>query len=131
MLSEWALRPDLPNYFGSQLISSCTCHPDGIENILRMQLAATHGNDPYVDDYYHQACLAKNSSGAKLRHHFCPTHLRDLPPTLMPTQSLMLIFMLMLLAEFLSLRFKDLVPFLKSIPQTHLLILNRLHPRNL
>ncbi|XAR67288.1 hypothetical protein NMG60_11001983 [Bertholletia excelsa] len=52
---------------------------DEIENILRMQLAATHSNDPYVDDYYHQACLAKKSAGAKLRHHFCPTQIRDLP----------------------------------------------------
>lgn len=51
--------------------------PDEIENILRIQLAATHSNDPYVDDYYHQACLAKKSAGAKLRHHFCPTNLRD------------------------------------------------------
>ncbi|KDP25122.1 hypothetical protein JCGZ_22657 [Jatropha curcas] len=53
---------------------------DEIESILRMQLAATHSNDPYVDDYYHQACLSKKSAGAKLKHHFCPTHLRDLPP---------------------------------------------------
>ncbi|KAK9057118.1 hypothetical protein SSX86_024485 [Deinandra increscens subsp. villosa] len=53
---------------------------DEIENILRMQLAATHSNDPYVDDFYHQACLAKKSGGAKLRHHFCPTQLRDCPP---------------------------------------------------
>ncbi|RVX02932.1 hypothetical protein CK203_023161 [Vitis vinifera] len=45
-----------------------------------MQLAATHSNDPYVDDYYHQACLAKKSAGARLKHHFCPTHLRELPP---------------------------------------------------
>nr|XP_043619574.1 protein PAT1 homolog [Erigeron canadensis] len=52
---------------------------DEIENILRMQLAATHSNDPYVDDYYHQACLANKSSGAKLRHHFCPTQLRECP----------------------------------------------------
>ncbi|ESQ35151.1 hypothetical protein EUTSA_v10006845mg [Eutrema salsugineum] len=52
---------------------------DEIENILRMQLAATHSNDPYVDDYYHQARLAKKSAGAKLKHHFCPNHLRDLP----------------------------------------------------
>ncbi|XP_068322732.1 protein PAT1 homolog isoform X1 [Pyrus communis] len=51
-----------------------------IENILRMQLAATHSNDPYVDDYYHQFCLARKSAGAKLKHHFCPTQLRDLPP---------------------------------------------------
>ncbi|KAG8365223.1 hypothetical protein BUALT_Bualt18G0082000 [Buddleja alternifolia] len=51
--------------------------PDEIENILRMQLAATHSNDPYVEDYYHQACLARKSSGSKMRHHFCPTNLRD------------------------------------------------------
>ncbi|KAJ4726632.1 protein PAT1-like 1-like [Melia azedarach] len=57
---------------------------DEIEGILRMQLAATHSNDPYVDDYYHQACLAKKYSGAKLKHHFCPTHLRDLPPRARP-----------------------------------------------
>ncbi|KAM6570425.1 hypothetical protein CsatB_018410 [Cannabis sativa] len=57
---------------------------DEIEGILRMQLAATHSNDPYVDDYYHQASLAKKSSGAKLRHHFCPNHLRDLPPRARP-----------------------------------------------
>ncbi|KAK9274744.1 hypothetical protein L1049_021995 [Liquidambar formosana] len=53
---------------------------DEIESILRMQLAATHSSDPYLDDYYHQACLSKKSDGARLRHHFCPTHLRDLPP---------------------------------------------------
>ncbi|OVA20978.1 hypothetical protein BVC80_8831g27 [Macleaya cordata] len=52
---------------------------DEIESILRMQHAATHSNDPYVDDYYHQACLAKKSAGSRLKHHFCPTHLRDLP----------------------------------------------------
>ncbi|CAK9157780.1 unnamed protein product [Ilex paraguariensis] len=50
---------------------------DEIENIFRIQLTATHSNDPYVDDYYHQACLTKKSAGAKLRHHFCPTNLRD------------------------------------------------------
>ena len=52
---------------------------DEIESVLRMQLAATHSNDPYVDDYYHQACLAKKSAGAKLKHHFYPTHLKDSP----------------------------------------------------
>ncbi|KAF6166204.1 hypothetical protein GIB67_023914 [Kingdonia uniflora] len=50
-----------------------------IESILKMQHAATHSNDPYVDDYYHQACLAKKSSGSRLKINFCPTHLRDLP----------------------------------------------------
>ncbi|KAH7844402.1 hypothetical protein Vadar_027557 [Vaccinium darrowii] len=53
---------------------------DEIESILRLQLVATHSNDPYIDDFYHQACLAKKSAGAKLRHHFCPSQLRDLPP---------------------------------------------------
>ncbi|GLU18011.1 hypothetical protein SLE2022_343340 [Rubroshorea leprosula] len=57
---------------------------DDIEGIVRMQLAATHSNDPYVDDYYHQACLARKSAGAKLKHHFCPTHLRELPPRARP-----------------------------------------------
>ncbi|CAA3018617.1 Hypothetical predicted protein [Olea europaea subsp. europaea] len=54
-----------------------TRQADEIENIVRMQLAATHSNDPYIDDYYHQACLAKKSAGAKLKHHFCPTNLCD------------------------------------------------------
>ncbi|KAK4796406.1 hypothetical protein SAY86_028732 [Trapa natans] len=53
---------------------------DEIDGILRMQLAATQSNDPYTDDYYHQACLYKKSSGAKLKHHFCPIQIRDLPP---------------------------------------------------
>ncbi|CAN8240386.1 unnamed protein product [Cochlearia groenlandica] len=51
-----------------------------LENILRVQLVATHSNDPYVDDYYQQACLAKKSADAKVKHHFCPNHLRDLHP---------------------------------------------------
>ncbi|XP_010907163.2 protein PAT1 homolog 1 isoform X1 [Elaeis guineensis] len=50
-----------------------------IESILRMQNAATHSNDPYIDDYYHQACLAKKSAGSRLKNHFCPTFIRDLP----------------------------------------------------
>ncbi|KAL5207116.1 hypothetical protein ABZP36_031551 [Zizania latifolia] len=48
-----------------------------IENIARMQQAATHINDPYIDDYYHQACLARKSEGTQLNHHFCPTLIRD------------------------------------------------------
>ncbi|XP_022759103.1 protein PAT1 homolog 1-like isoform X2 [Durio zibethinus] len=49
-----------------------------IESILKMQHAATHNNDPYVDDYYHQACLAKRSSGSRAKHHFCPSHMKEL-----------------------------------------------------
>ncbi|KAK9284844.1 hypothetical protein L1049_024024 [Liquidambar formosana] len=50
---------------------------DEIESILRMQHAATHSNDPYIDDYYHQARLAKKSTGSRLK--FCPSHVRELP----------------------------------------------------
>lgn len=50
---------------------------DEIESILKMQLAVTHCNNPYVDDYYHQACLAKKT-GSKLKHSFCPTQIKDL-----------------------------------------------------
>ncbi|CBI34052.3 unnamed protein product, partial [Vitis vinifera] len=52
---------------------------DEIESILRMQHAATHSNDPYIDDYYHQARLAKKSAESRLKHHFYPSHLKDLP----------------------------------------------------
>ncbi|XP_058775032.1 protein PAT1 homolog 1-like [Vicia villosa] len=49
-----------------------------IESILKMQLAVTHCNDPYIDDYYHQACLAKKPSGAKFKFSFCPAKIKDL-----------------------------------------------------
>ncbi|KAL4569981.1 hypothetical protein LXL04_025630 [Taraxacum kok-saghyz] len=50
-----------------------------IESVLRMQHAATHSNDPYVDDYYHQARIAKISSESKSKSRFCPSHLKDAP----------------------------------------------------
>lgn len=50
-----------------------------IESILKMQHAATHSNDPYVDDYYHQARLAHKSSGPRSKQRFCPSHIRELP----------------------------------------------------
>ncbi|CAK7340370.1 unnamed protein product [Dovyalis caffra] len=52
---------------------------DEIESILKMQHAATHSNDPYIDDYYHQASLAKRSTGSRVKQNFCPSHLKDLP----------------------------------------------------
>lgn len=52
---------------------------DEIESILRMQLAVTHSNDPYIDDYYHQGRLAKKPSVSKLKHPFCPTQIKELP----------------------------------------------------
>ncbi|XP_050379392.1 protein PAT1 homolog 2-like [Argentina anserina] len=48
-----------------------------IESILKMQHAATHSNDPYIDDYYHQASLSKKASGLRSKHAFCPSHLRE------------------------------------------------------
>ncbi|WCJ36999.1 hypothetical protein M5689_018162 [Euphorbia peplus] len=51
-----------------------------LEGIYRAQLAAIHTSDPYVEDYYNQASLAKKSSGAQLKHHFCPSQVRDIPP---------------------------------------------------
>lgn len=60
--------------FRSKYMSS-----EEIESILKMQLAAvTHFNDPYIDDYYHQASLAKKPSGAKFKFSFCPTKMKDL-----------------------------------------------------
>ncbi|KAE9617098.1 hypothetical protein Lal_00035085 [Lupinus albus] len=53
---------------------------DEIESVVKIQLAVTHCIDPYVDDYYHQACLAKKTDGAKLKHSFCPTQIKDIPP---------------------------------------------------
>ncbi|XP_042010213.1 protein PAT1 homolog 1-like [Salvia splendens] len=50
---------------------------EDIESILKMQLAATHGSDPYVDDYYHQASLAKKSAETRSRFRFCPSHQKE------------------------------------------------------
>ncbi|KAG6523309.1 protein PAT1 homolog 1-like isoform X1 [Zingiber officinale] len=49
-----------------------------IESILKMQNAASRNNDPYTTDYYHQACLAKKSTG-RPKCNFCPRSLKDLP----------------------------------------------------
>lgn len=46
-----------------------------IESILKMQQA--HGNDPYVDDYYHQARLAKKSTEMRSKYLFCPSLTRE------------------------------------------------------
>ncbi|XP_047941603.1 protein PAT1 homolog 1-like [Salvia hispanica] len=52
--------------------------PEEIESILKMQLAAaTHGSDPYIDDYYHQARLAKKSAETRSRFRFCPSHQKE------------------------------------------------------
>ncbi|PHU07928.1 hypothetical protein BC332_24417 [Capsicum chinense] len=45
---------------------------DEIESILKMQHPATHGNDPYADDYYYQARLAKIAAESRSKPRFCP-----------------------------------------------------------
>lgn len=51
-----------------------------IENIVRIQWAATHGSDPYIDDYYHQAVQSKLAGGTPHgRRHFAPAHPREMP----------------------------------------------------
>ncbi|KAH7287356.1 hypothetical protein KP509_32G051000 [Ceratopteris richardii] len=61
-----------PQQFRSKYMSA-----EEIESIVKIQLAATHSSDAYVDDYYHQAVQAKLAGGR--RRHFAPSHLRDLP----------------------------------------------------
>ncbi|XP_055823839.1 protein PAT1 homolog 2-like isoform X2 [Solanum dulcamara] len=45
---------------------------DEIQSIMKMQHSATHGNDPYVDDYYHQARLSKKAADTRSTRRFCP-----------------------------------------------------------
>ncbi|KAG0500695.1 hypothetical protein HPP92_000767 [Vanilla planifolia] len=63
---------------GSLQFRSKYMSAEEIESILRMQHAAMHNSDPYVDDYYHQACLAKKYSGSGLNNHFYPSFMRDI-----------------------------------------------------
>nr|TKW26414.1 hypothetical protein SEVIR_3G187700v2 [Setaria viridis] len=59
--------------FRSKYMSS-----EEIENILKMQHSASHSNDPYIDDYYHQACKAKRSVNTQ-KSNFCPMSIKDFP----------------------------------------------------
>ncbi|CAL9097095.1 unnamed protein product [Musa acuminata var. zebrina] len=69
-----SLKTDSSCQFRSKYMSA-----EEIGSILRMQHSATHVTDPYVDDYYYQACLAKKSAGSRLKHNFCPTAIKDPP----------------------------------------------------
>ncbi|CAK9202987.1 unnamed protein product [Sphagnum troendelagicum] len=65
---------------GWQVLRSKYMTAEEIENIVRIQWAATHSSDPYIDDYYHQAVQAKNTGGTPHgRRHFAPSHPRDMP----------------------------------------------------
>ncbi|CAD6333268.1 unnamed protein product [Miscanthus lutarioriparius] len=59
--------------FRSKYMSS-----EEIESILKMQHSANHSNDPYIDDYYHQACKAKRSVTSQMSN-FCPMSIKDFP----------------------------------------------------
>lgn len=59
--------------FRSKYMSS-----EEIESILKMQHSASHSNDPYFDDYYHQACKAKRSVTFQ-KSNFCPMSIKDFP----------------------------------------------------
>ncbi|XP_010440363.1 PREDICTED: protein PAT1 homolog 1 [Camelina sativa] len=49
-----------------------------IESILKMQHSNSHSSDPYVNDYYHQARLAKKSAGSRTKPpQLYPSHLKD------------------------------------------------------
>eukprot|EP00250_Pteridium_aquilinum_P011080 c19826_g1_i2 orf=276-2585(+) len=79
-------RSNSRQHFRSKYMSA-----EEIESIARIQLAATHSNDSYIDDYYHQAVQAKIAGGmSNSRRQFAPSHLRDSPshrraPAMQPT----------------------------------------------
>ncbi|EPS66560.1 hypothetical protein M569_08215, partial [Genlisea aurea] len=50
---------------------------DEIDSILRIQHASNHGNDPYKDDYYHQARLAKKYAEMRKKYRFCPSNQKE------------------------------------------------------
>uniref|UniRef100_A0A6V7QXU7 Uncharacterized protein n=1 Tax=Ananas comosus var. bracteatus TaxID=296719 RepID=A0A6V7QXU7_ANACO len=77
-LRDQRIKPGFMNIEnGRQRFRSKFMTAEEIEYIARMQHAATHSNDPYADDYYHQACLAKKSSNSILKHHFCPNDIMN------------------------------------------------------
>ncbi|KQK05473.1 protein PAT1 homolog 1 [Brachypodium distachyon] len=60
--------------FRSKYMSS-----EEIESILRMQHSTSHSSDPYIDDYYHQACIAKRSASSQQKINFSPMSIKDFP----------------------------------------------------
>ncbi|KAL6610476.1 hypothetical protein ACP70R_040445 [Stipagrostis hirtigluma subsp. patula] len=58
--------------FRSKYMSS-----EEIESILRMQHSTNHSSDPYMDDYYHQACKAKRSVSSEQKSSFSPMSIKE------------------------------------------------------
>eukprot|EP01018_Ginkgo_biloba_P004736 Gb_01548 [translate_table: standard] len=67
------------NNNGCQQFHSKYMTREEIESIFRMQHASSHSNNPYVDDYYHEAVVAKNTAGTPRKHSFAPSSLCELP----------------------------------------------------
>ncbi|KAL3624648.1 hypothetical protein CASFOL_031316 [Castilleja foliolosa] len=68
--SSWSDNSNIPQFRSKYMTA------EEIESILKLQQASsTHGNnDPYVNDYYHQARLAKKSAS---KYRFCPSQPRE------------------------------------------------------
>uniref|UniRef100_A0ACD5TF57 Uncharacterized protein n=2 Tax=Avena sativa TaxID=4498 RepID=A0ACD5TF57_AVESA len=58
--------------FRSKYMSS-----EEIDTILRMQHSGSHNSDSYVDDYYHQACIAKRCASSQQKINFSPASIKD------------------------------------------------------
>lgn len=78
---------ELYDQYSAQQIRSKYMTSEEIENIVRIQWAATHSSDPYLDDYYHLAVQAKVEAGGipHGRRPFAPSHLREQPSHTRPT----------------------------------------------
>ncbi|KAM0884902.1 hypothetical protein ACQ4PT_030709 [Festuca glaucescens] len=60
--------------FRSKYMSS-----EEIDTILRMQHSGSHNSDSYVDDYYHQACIAKRCANFQQKINFSPVSIKEFP----------------------------------------------------
>jgi DNA topoisomerase 2-associated protein PAT1 len=60
--------------FRSKYMSS-----EELESVLRMHHSAHCSSDPYINDYYHQACKAKRSVNSQQKSSFSPMSIKDFP----------------------------------------------------
>ncbi|GJM89032.1 hypothetical protein PR202_ga05628 [Eleusine coracana subsp. coracana] len=60
--------------FRSKYMSS-----EELESVLRMQHSAHHSSDPYINDYYHQACKAKRAVSSEQKSGFSLMSIKDSP----------------------------------------------------
>lgn len=60
--------------FRSKYMSS-----EDLESVLKVHHSAHHSSDPYINDYYHQACKAKRSVNSQQKSSFSPISIKDFP----------------------------------------------------